>query len=82
MRGKGMKLRTEAELAYLYREKERGRMMTRRQENYIAYLMNMLGWDIDEREKFWRDKGTSPLSLTKNQASEVISDLKKRLYKR
>ena len=74
---------TGVELAYKYREKEHTReKATRRQENYIAALMNMLGWSMDEREKFWRDKGTSPLSLTKKQASEVISDLKKRLYKR
>jgi len=73
---------TRVELASRYQEREKGKMMTRRQENYIAHLMNMLGWSMDEREKFWRDKGTSPLSLTKKEASEVIDDLKKRLYKR
>ena len=35
---------TEAELAYKYREKEyTGEKATKRQENYIGYLMNMLG---------------------------------------
>lgn len=72
---------TESELAAKYREKEKGDKMTRAQENYIGYLMNALFWDAEDREKYWREKGLSLLSLTKKEASEVIKDLKKRLYK-
>jgi len=71
---------TEAQLAYKYREKEEGNRATRRQENYIGYLMNMLGWLMEDREKYWREKGLSPLALSKEQASEVIDDLKRKLY--
>lgn len=76
------RLMTQVELAHHYKEKGKGEEMTRSQENYIAHLMNMLGWSSDEREKFWRDKGAFPLSLTKKEASEVIDDLKDKLYQR
>lgn len=73
---------TECELAGRYREKSPGQKMSRAQENYIAHLMNRLGWDIEEREEYWRERGISSLALSKKQASEVIKDLQEKLYQR
>ena len=71
-----MKLLTESELAAKYRENYFGNKATSRQINYIAALMNYLGWNMEERDAYCRKRNIRFSTLTKKKASRIIKELK------